>query len=301
MIKEGVDLVKSLLGFIPAKWRVRGEVKAKREGQLAVGETSLQYWERLGWSPEGARYLATAFAFGVKENVAAVLEKAQDLSDSQDFESQFLTRISENPSIIGAALEASKFTSSEELRDLLGRILASDAGNPDSVSRRAVSVAQDLTPKDLQEFLKLRAVTWRGAKLSTTGCMLVMGERMGLYGEKFLSFDSNRVGVEYHTFAEFQQLGLLQEHPYGISLRFEGEIVERRLINGERAISLRPTSAHSELQLGNYALTKAGSEILSLFFGEKFRALDGYFDEVCEHWQEHGFEVAELNERGEST
>ena len=175
MITACVEFVKSMLSFFPRKRKVRGEVIAEREGQLAVGETSLQYWERLGWSPEGARYLATAFTFGVKENVAAVLEKAQQLSESQDFEAQFLSRVNENPSIIGAALEASKFISYEELRDLLGRVLASDTSNPDSVSKRAVSVAQDLTPNDLQEFLKLRAVAWRGTDASHSRNMTSSG------------------------------------------------------------------------------------------------------------------------------
>ena len=85
VIQGGVDLLKSLLSFIPAKWRVREEVKAKGEGQLALARESLDFWGRMGWSPEAARYLATAFAFGVKENVAAVLEKAQELSDTPDF------------------------------------------------------------------------------------------------------------------------------------------------------------------------------------------------------------------------
>ena len=154
-------MIKPLLKFIPAKWKVREEVKAKGEGQLALGENSLLFWEeRLGWSPEAARYLATAFAFGVRENIAAVLERAQQLSESPNFEERFVNRSYEDPSVSGAVLEASKFISSKELRDLLGRILASDVSKPGSVSRRAVSLAQDLTPNDLREFLKLRAVFW---------------------------------------------------------------------------------------------------------------------------------------------
>ncbi len=73
-------MLKHLLGFIPAKWKLREEVKARGEGNLALGEQSLKFWvHRLGWSPAAARYLATAFAFGIRENVAAVLEKAQQL------------------------------------------------------------------------------------------------------------------------------------------------------------------------------------------------------------------------------
>ena len=185
-------------------------MKAKGEGQLALGENSLFFWEeRLGWSPEAARYLATAFAFGVRENIAAVLERAQQLSESPNFEERFVNRSHEDPSVSGAVLEASKFISSKELRDLLGRILASDVSKPGSVSRRAVSLAQDLTPNDLREFLKLRAVFWHDPTSAASGHLLVLGKRLGLYAGEFLSFGSDEIGVNYYTFGEFQPLGLI--------------------------------------------------------------------------------------------
>ena len=212
-------MLKHLLGFIPAKWKLREEVKAKGEGKLALGEQSLEFWEhRLGWSPAAARYLATAFAFGIRENVAAVLEKAQQLSPSGDFEYQFMQRAEQDPSVIGAALEASRFITTEELRELLGRILAEEVNEAGSVSSRAVSVAKDLSPDDLREFLKLRAVAWRGVDPGDNSCFLVLGKRSGLYAEEFLSIGSGEVGVNYHAFGEFQSLGLLQERPYGILL-----------------------------------------------------------------------------------
>ena len=51
--KGGVGVLKHLLGFIPAKWKLREEVKARGEGNLALGDQ---------WPPmvlHGARYLAT--------------------------------------------------------------------------------------------------------------------------------------------------------------------------------------------------------------------------------------------------
>ena len=290
-------MIKPLLRFVPAKWRVREEVKAKGEGQLALGQDSLTFWQqRLGWSPQAARYLATAFAFGVRENIASVLEVAQQLSDSQDFEEKFVKRLQENPSVIGAALEASKFTSSNELRDLLGRILAGDLRKTDSVSRRAVSVAQDLSPQDLEEFLKLRSVAWRVGNLEYGELVLVLGKRLGLYDSEFLSISSDEIGVDYHTFGEFQHLGLVQERAYGLSLRLKGNENEILLTYGNRNISLRPTTKDSKLELGMYALTKAGSEILELFIDEKGIELEDYFNEVCAYWQSHGFELTQLGD-----
>lgn len=290
----GVGLLKSLIKFIPAKWKIREEVKAQGEGQLALGESSLDYWARLGWPPQAARYLATAFTFGVRENVAAVLEKAQQLSDSADFGERFANRMLEDPSVAGPALEASKFTTAEELRDLLGRILVADVNEPGSVSKRAVSVAQDLTPHGLVEFLKLRAATWRVHSSDAHGLMLAIGPRTGLFGGQFISFDSDKLGIDYFAFGEFQSLGLVQERPYGIAGNFEMEDGGVRLTHTERSISLRPTGGDSRLQLGNYALTLAGTEILNLFLNEDHEKAAGYFEEVCGYWKKNGWEIADL-------
>ena len=288
-------MLNRLLGFIPAKWKLREEVKAKGEGQLALGEKSLEFWmDRLGWSPEAARYLATAFTFGIRENVAAVLEKAQQLSASGNFEYEFMQRAKEDLSVIGAALEASRFTTAEELRDLLGRILAEEVSEPRSVSSRAVSVAKDLSPNDLREFLKLRAVTWQGIDPVGDSRFLVLGKRLGLYAGEFLSYGSDEVGVNYHAFGEFQALGLLQERPYGMGLRLEPGKDEMRLSHGNRILSLRHTTSDAVFGLGMYALTKAGDEILNLYLDEEFTPLEGYFDEVSNFWRTSGFEVEEV-------
>ena len=288
-------MLKQLLGFIPAKWKLREEVKARGEGSLALGEQSLEFWvHRLGWSPAAARYLATAFAFGIRENVAAVLEKAQQLSPSEDFDHQFMLRAEQDPSVIGAALEASRFITTEELRDLLGRILAEEVIEPGSVSSRAVSVAKDLSPNDLREFLKLRAVAWRGAEHGDDSCFLVLGKTPNLYSSEFLSFGSGEVGVNYHAFGEFQSLGLLQERPHGIllTLHLDGETA--RFSHGNRILSLRPTNSEPAIGIGMYDLTNAGKEILRLYLDEESPYLDGYFDEVSNVWREMGLEVEEV-------
>ena len=287
------DLIKS---FVPAKRKIIEEVKAQGEGQLAVGENSLSYWQdRLGWSPQAARYLATAFTFGVIENVAAVLEKAQAFSDSDSFETEFAKRVQIGPSVLGTALEAAKFTTAEEIRDLLARILADDVVNSGAVSKRTVTVAQDLSARDLQEFLKLRPVTWKFDQPDANACLLVLGPRVQQYGSEFLSFDSDKIGVDFHTFGEFQQLGLLQERYEGLAITMKSFDPDSQIClrNGKRIVLLRITTGETKIQLGVYAFTKAGSEIISLFLNEEFAKIEGYFEEVCNYWLNNGVEIIE--------
>ena len=295
-----VGLVKH---FVPAKKRVREEVKAKGEGQLALGENSLQLWrERLGWSEDSARYLASAVALGIRENVAAVLDKAQRLHDSGDFEGEFTKRLIKDPTVIGPVIEASKFVSNEELRDLLGRLLNEDVSRPGSVSKQTVSVAQDLTPLDLQEFLKLRAVFWRVQATDLEECFVVVGPRVSMFGAESISFDPENIGIDYHTFGEFQQLGLLQERFGGALFRPTG-YDECDLICSQRIAKVRLNENESEgegrLPVGMHVLTKAGTEIINLFLDEDFPPLEGYFEEVCDHWRSQGHEVSEVVEDAE--
>ena len=75
-------VIKQIAGFVPKTWKVREETKAQGEAQLAVAEGSVRFWqERMGWSPEAARYLATAFAFGIqRKRGIGVRESARTLS-----------------------------------------------------------------------------------------------------------------------------------------------------------------------------------------------------------------------------
>ena len=288
------DLIKN---FVPAKTKVREEVKAQGEGQLAIGENSLSYWqERLGWSPQAARYLATAFTFGVSENVAAVLERAQDLSDSDSFESEFTKRVGIDPSILGPTLEAARFTNEDDLRDLLSRVLAEEVDNLGTISKRTVSVAKDLGPRDLEEFLKLRAATWIVEHPHSETCLLVLGLEEKIGGLQFLSFDSDKIGVTYHAFGEFQQLGLLQERADGNAVTRSNPDLDSpiRLRHGQVIVSITSLKASLKLPLGRYAFTKAGSEIINLFLDEDFAIHEGYFEEVCRSWSSRGVEICVL-------
>ena len=289
-------MIKGLLEFLPKKRKVRGEVIAKGEGQLASAESSLRiFQERLGWSPQSARYLATAFAFSATDNSAAVLAEAQRISQSESFEDALIGRLEEDPSVVGASLQASRFVSSDELRELLGRILASDVDSPNSVSRRAVSVSEDLSPDDFRAFLKLRPMIWSLRFLQATGYLLVIGKRSSLLRSDFISFGPSELGINFLGFGDLQQLGLLQERVEGILVNWENLGTEEiLLVNAGRTVRVKRIDNDSSMLLGMYTLTKAGREIIDLYMNDEFPSLQGYFEEVCAFWQRAGLQVEEV-------
>ena len=238
--------------FIPAKWKIREEVKAHGEGKLTLSETALTvFQDRLKWSSQSARYLATALAFGIQENAIAVLEKAQELSESENFEEELAKRMLSDQSVIGTILEVAKFTSEDDLRYLLSRVLAEEVDNPGAISKRTVSVAKDLSPGDLREFLKLRAATWIVEHPYSETCLLILGLEENIGGSQFLSFDSDKIGISYHAFGEFQQLGLLQERADGNAVTRSNPDLNSpiRLRHGNQVISITSSKTPFKLPL----------------------------------------------------
>lgn len=298
-----VKLVKDLLlKFIPAKRKVRGEVIAKGEAHLQLAESSLTVLEqRLGWSPGASRFLATAFAFQATDGLLSVMEKAQEIHGSETFEQEFTRRAEEDPSIIGPTLQASKYLTSEDLRNLLGRILASDVQEPGSVSRRTVSIAENLSPTDLREFMKLRSIAWRTFD-SDVDYLLIVGERSSLFfGEKFLSFDLRAIDLSYSSTTELKHLGLIEEQPGGIVLITIGDETEIQLAYRNKTLSVQLTEevptddlGSASLPTGMYGLTKPGAEILNLYINDTYPSPKGYFEEVCQRWQKDGWKVMEM-------
>ena len=288
LVKPVVDLVSR---YVPATWKIRKEKEANVKTHIELAERSFAFWKKLGWKPASARYLATALALGITENGTAVLEKAQEISESPNFEDDLLNRIREDPSILGPALDASRFTTADELRDLLGRIIAGEVDKPGSFSRQTVTIAQNLTTENLHDFLKLRAVSWCRVLPEGEAFSLVIGKRLSLYGKDVLSFDWAKIGVSYHAMGEFQHLGLLQERPYGAGLPSDDGVW--RLRHGGRIISVRAPGNDVSLEFGMYIPTRAGADILGIFLDEEFPPLEGYFEEVCGYWRSQGFEIEE--------
>ena len=300
------NLLKNLMRFFPAKRRVRGETIAKGEGQLQLSEKSVDYWgQRLGWSPGASRFLATAFAFQPIENIASVLEGAQRIHDTENFEEDFVKRAEENPSIIGPTLEAAKFITSEELRELLSRILSSDVQRPGSVSRRTVSIAEDLSSEDFWAFMKLREITWRILN-SQLEYLVVLCKNPRCFQENssqnhlFDLLDAGLkryheiLGTELYHLSELQQLGLVLEGRMGTGIRLADNGVYLSLDYRGRIARLYSTSDGQTLRTGSFYLTRPGIEILSLYFDDAYDSLQGYFEDVCQGWREDGLVVEEL-------
>lgn len=287
-------IVGLITWFVAAKRRVRGEVIAEGEGRLQLAEASLSVLEeRLGWSPDAARILATAFAFQTTDGLLSVIEMAQEKHGAETFEEEFIKRVQEDPSIIGPTLQASKFTTSNELRNLLSRLLASDIQEPGTVSRRTVSIAENLGTKELAEFLKLRAVAWRVVD-GDADYKLVLGTSVSILEPEFVSIGSSEIGVSFKSLSDLMEIGLVSSNPTGLGLRKRDDEKGIRMEYLDQAIFAVPRKSDQLLRTGQIDLTKPGVEILSLFMDDTYASPTGYFEEACRFWGSDGWDVKAL-------
>ena len=277
--------------FVAAKKRVRGEIVAEGEAQFELAEKSIELWEqRLGWSLSATRFLATSIAIQNIENAASVLELAKEIHGSETFEADFTQRAANDPSVIGPTLQASKFTTSDELRSLLGRILASDVGSPGTVSRRTITIAENLGPKELAEFLKLRAAAWRVVD-SDAEYKLVLGNAMSILEPGFITYGSSEIGVSYKNLRDLVEIGLISYNPSGENLALSDDEEGIRMEYLDQAIFLVPRRKGQLMRTGQIDLTTPGIEIMKLFMSDTYTFPTGYFEEACRFWESDGWDV----------
>ena len=81
-----------------------------------------------------------------------------------------------------------------------------------------------------------------------------------------------------------------------MGVSFKSNVGGFHLTNGKRTILMTTTGQEDSVGVGMYAFTKAGGEILSLFLDDEFTAVDGYFEEVCDHFRGQGFAIQEVDD-----
>lgn len=289
-----LKLSKPVLDRFPQKEKIRGERVAEAEGRIESSEKIHVALERIGWNKDAAKIGATAEMLSnfANQNLMETMMKAESHSASPDFLESLAERGSDDLSVIGPVIEASRFVGDEYLRDLLSRILAGDVDQPGSVSPITVSVAKNLNREVLRRFLKLRAVAWIEIGQVTfdpsTPFLVVQLDKAFLPDAFHLLF--KKYGFAYPDRQQFESFGLT--HPPligGMGIEIE-ENVTVRLRNGTREISLKTRETRS-LDLGVYSFTDAGGEIIGTYLNEDFDAIDGYFEEVCNRWRADGFDV----------
>jgi hypothetical protein len=147
-------------------------------------------------------------------------------------------------------------------------VLAGEANEPGSFSRRTVNLLADLDKGDAELFVRLCSFDWLIGTLSP----LVFEVNDAIY---------NRFNIDFSSLSHLESLGLVQfnnltgflrvQLPKSFAVSYYGRSVELTL----------PQDSSNQLDVGKVLLTKAGQELAPIC-GSK--PVEGFFDFVYDRW-----------------
>ena len=163
-----------------------------------------------------------------------------------------------------------RIVSDSEMQSLWSRVLAGEANNPGTYSKRTVNLLSDLDKSDAELFTKLCGFGWQIDSFMP----LVFNFRADIY---------NRHGIDFDTLIHLENIGLVRVEALGVN---SNNFPKRCFVHyyGRPLFLEMPGNAGHELEVGNTLLTKSGQELAPIC-GSK--PVDGFYEYVKDQWKWH--------------
>ena len=161
-----------------------------------------------------------------------------------------------------------RIVSDSEMQSLWSRVLAGEANNPGTYSKRTVNLLSDLDKSDAELFTKLCGFGWMFGDVTP----LVFDQKAEIY---------NRHGIDFDTLSHLESIGLVQFS--GIAGFQRGNLPKGFVVLYYRRPLLleMPKDADNELEIGKTLLTKIGQELAPIS-GSK--PVAGFYEYVKNQW-----------------
>jgi len=199
-----------------------------------------------------------------QQNIEQITQKAIPLlnqeSSPSDMEDDWVTNF----------FDKSRIISDGEMQGLWARVLAGEANEPGTYSKRTVNFLSDLDKKDAETFESLCRFGWFLGKFTP----LVFDAKAAIYNDNGLNFNAlthlDSIGlIQFNSLAGFQRTGL----PKNFTVLYCGQPVELTMPN-----------ENNNLTIGKVLLTKVGEELVSVCNAQ---GVDGFMDYVKEQWKDY--------------
>ena len=164
--------------------------------------------------------------------------------------------------------EKCRTVSDDDMQELWARILAGEANNPSSFSRKTVNLVADLDKRDAELFRNLCGFVWQIGSLNP----LVFDVQHEMY---------NRNGINFGNVIQLEALGLVQD---GGALGFRRINLPKTVLvyyYGNPVVLTMPKESENELDVGKVMLTQAGHELAPICGA---RQVAGFFEYIYDRW-----------------
>lgn len=177
--------------------------------------------------------------------------------------------------------DKSPIVSDSEMQNLWARVLAGEANNPGTYSKRTVNLLAGLDKSDAKLFTQLCGFGWMIGNVTP----LVFDKGAAIY---------NRHGINFETLSDLESIGLVQFS--GIA-DFQRRNLPKRftvLYYGKPLSLEMPGNADNALGIGKTLLTKIGQELAPIC-GSK--PVEGFYEYVTDQWKQYLPKVENAEQR----
>ena len=165
-----------------------------------------------------------------------------------------------------------RMVSDNDMQQIWARILAGEANNPGSFSRRTVNLVADLDKRDAELFRNLCGFAW-----TTSGATpLVFDARGDIY---------NRSGITFDSLGQLESLGLIHFDSLAGFQIVNSHKQASVSYYGKEIILKFPNDSDRNLSIGTTILTRAGQELAPMCGSTP---VEGFFDYVYDRWAGEG-------------
>jgi len=205
-------------------------------------------------------------------------EEAQKQKNIEDITNQAIPLLSEksdaekmNDDWVTNFFDKSRIVSDKEMQGLWARVLAGEANEPGSYSKRTVNCLGDLDKVDADLFTKLCGFGWEIGNVVP----LIFDDQAKIYSEN---------GITFNALSHLESIGLIQFDSLSGFCRLKLPKKFDVLDHGQSLQLEMPNDEGNELQLGSVLLTRVGQELAPIC-GSK--PVDGFLEYVKEKWRAH--------------
>ena len=169
--------------------------------------------------------------------------------------------------------EKSRIVSDEEMQELWSRVLAGEANNSGSFSRKTINILHDVDRQAADLFRAVCGFSWN-----------IVGEDP-LVLVHYQADDSheiyNAAGVDFLVLMDLQSLGLVSLEPRGVVRTDLPQTFTASYFGSSIEVTL-PAGSGMKLDIGEVFLTASGRQLASICGAEP---VDGFFDFVRARWE----------------
>ena len=263
-LSKPVNTLIEKVGVATGVWfephRIRRKAKAKADAKILTVQAEIQADEL----QRRALYRLAAEEAKKQENIENVMEGAFDqVTDDakpeavdEDWISNFIDKV--------------KTVSNKDVQKKWSKILAGEANNPGSFSKRSINVLHEIDTKDANLFTELCRYIWHIGTLAP----LIFDETDAMY---------TRNAVNFVNLNHLHALGLIRfeglsgfsrtNFPQRIEISYCGKLL--KLDFGDEG--------PRELAIGRVMLTQVGQELFTVVYAP---AVDGFYDYVADRWKQ---------------